>query len=105
MMQIMWVKDCGCEKVDYLIGQCTAPTFWEYFDKRLWEEKGEIKPISGIERIKEIKEAMEEGVCLGVPTVLYSGEKCRIVDGQKRIGVSKMLGRKEINVLKRIREP
>lgn len=99
------LKDCSCEKVDYLIDQCAAPTFWENFDKRLWEEKGEIRPISGTERIKEIKEAMEEGVCLGVPTVFYGGGKCQIVDGQKRIGVSKMLGRKEINVLKLIREP
>ena len=98
------LKDCSCERVDYLIDQCTAPTFWEYFDKRLWEEKAEIRPISGTERIKEIKEAMEEGVCLGVPTVLYKGDKCRIVDGQKRIGASKMLGRKEINVLKLISE-
>ncbi|GAH80327.1 unnamed protein product, partial [marine sediment metagenome] len=75
------------------------------FDKRLWEEKGEIRPISGTERIKEMKEAIEEGVCLGVPTVFYIKGKCRIVDGQKRIGISKMLGRKEINVLKLIREP
>jgi hypothetical protein len=98
------LKDCGCEKVDYLIDQCTAPSFWEYFDRRLWEEKGEIKPISGTGRIKEIKEAIEEGVCLGVPTVYYGEGKCQILDGQKRIGVSKMLGRKEINVLKLIKE-
>lgn len=98
------LKDCSCERIDYLIDQCTAPTFWENFDKHLWEERAEIKPISGIERIKEMKEAMKEGVCLGVPTVLYSKGKCRIVDGQKRIGISKMLGRKEINVLKLISE-
>jgi len=94
------LKDCGCEKVHYLIEQCTAPTFWENFDKRLWEESAEIKPISGIKRIKEMREAMAEGVCLGVPTVFYSKGKCRIVDGQKRIGISQMLGREEINVLK-----
>ena len=89
-----------CENIEFMINNYTTSTFWEIFDRETWDENKEIIPISQQPRIDSLIDGYEKGKCILPPTLVCEYDKCKIMDGQKRVGISWHLGRRQMAVEK-----